>query len=441
MPRRLAKLLSTLSLPVLLAVACSDEGTGTTPLAEQPAPTTRGGDEAAAPSEPETVEAALRLLGEMVEAYRAAPAFVDRIVIETSIAGNQQPEQEALVRLGPGTDMWMRTTNNELAVLDGMLYMTYANIPDKYLAVPLQEDALTTLVALFGRYGGTMAPCVLRYGKSVPEILSALAYGLPDEPQISGYRRITDADDRVLEQISLISGTGSVAVNVDPATKMIVSSDIDRLLADAPVPNFRIVSHLEYHPEVVSELPSPIAFDPGDRTAHTTARAMAGLADATAMDDVTVHTGEQAPDFKLHTLLGEKRVLAEQKGSVVVLVFWSLWASECREAMSRIDQLARWAENEGHALEVWPIHVLGKEATREENWELVSSFWDKGDFSIPSLIDPDSKVRERYGVTAVPITIVVDGAGTVVGSIGGYQDTSKFQRLRELVTSALATTG
>ena len=263
MPRRLAMLLSTLSLPALLAVACSGEGTGTTPVAEQPvpaparpaepAPTTGGGGEAAAPSEPEAVEAALRLLGEMVEAYRAAPAFVDRIVIETSVAGNQQPEQEALVRLGPGTDMWMRTTNNELAVLDGMLYMTYANIPDKYLAVPLQEDALTTLVALFGRYGGTMAPCVLRYGKSVPEILSALAYGLPDEPQISGYRRITDADDRVLEQISLISGTGSVAVNVDPATKMIVSSDIDRLLADAPVPNFRIVSHLEYHPEVVSE--------------------------------------------------------------------------------------------------------------------------------------------------------------------------------------------
>ena len=194
MSRRLVKLLLTLSSTVLLAVACSGEGTGTSPVAEPaepaaapdavssatsvptPAPAGRegpparaaGGDNEAAATEPEAIAAAHRLIGEMVQAYRAAPAFVDRIVIETSIAGNKRPDTEALVRLGPGTDMWMRTTNNELVVIDGMLYMTYAKIPDKYIAVPLQEDALTTLVALFGRYGGTMASCVLRYGKPPP---------------------------------------------------------------------------------------------------------------------------------------------------------------------------------------------------------------------------------------------------------------------------------
>lgn len=57
--------------------------------------------------------------------------------------------------------------------------------------------------------------------------------------------------------------------------------------------------------------------------------------------EVGIEEGQQAPDFSLRTLSGEKSSLQDTKGKKVLLNFWATWCKPCRQEMPAMEQLQK----------------------------------------------------------------------------------------------------
>jgi thiol-disulfide isomerase/thioredoxin len=92
--------------------------------------------------------------------------------------------------------------------------------------------------------------------------------------------------------------------------------------------------------------------------------------------------------------------LATYKGKVVVLDFWATWCNPCLKAMPHLDQLAR----RHPEIAVIAINIDEPAEAR--------ALFDERQYSI-ELVFGDQAAQDRYGVTAIPHTVVIDRAGVV----------------------------
>lgn len=136
--------------------------------------------------------------------------------------------------------------------------------------------------------------------------------------------------------------------------------------------------------------------------------------------------GTPAPDFELPALDGERVRLSELKGSVVVLDFWATWCGPCVESLPHLAEVYR--EGRDRGVHVYAVNV------REEREE-VESFLRSAEIDVPVLMDRYGDVAERYDVTTIPYTVVVNRDGEVTSVLSGFGPDST-RRLREAVRRA-----
>jgi len=377
-----------------------------------------GGDEAKS----EGVRAAEKLIAEMVQAYRAAPAFTDRIQAEYKMRGMEnEPPTEYLVRFDANNNVHLLIPPYEVVALDGNLYMTARTVQDRVIRVDvIDNDILKTMHERFGGRGTMSVQYALRCGKPLDEILSTMKLDVPEVPRLSSYRVITDNDGRSFEQITLISGIGHVVFNVDPETKLIAFAETEYEPPGAPG-GFKMKRHWRFHPEVHEELPEPITFEPGDRKFVQTVRQLYRLGPTTLQPaKLKVKEGQPAPDFTLYTLEGEKVSLSDFRGSVVVLELWATWCVPCVRALPLVQQFAEWARSSGKPIEVYGLNVMERGDTPGEKWENALEYWDREDLTLPSLFDPGQEVVDSYGIDSLPVTIIVDPLGRMYKAHAGF---------------------
>jgi thiol-disulfide isomerase/thioredoxin len=116
-------------------------------------------------------------------------------------------------------------------------------------------------------------------------------------------------------------------------------------------------------------------------------------------------TGDPAPAFALPRIdatgkLGERVTLAHTRGKVTVLDFWATWCGPCLAAMPRLEKLAR--SHPGVA--VLAINLDDAAAAR--------AVFNEHGYTMTLLVDDDD-VRDRYGVSSIPHTVIIDRAGVV----------------------------
>lgn len=87
-------------------------------------------------------------------------------------------------------------------------------------------------------------------------------------------------------------------------------------------------------------------------------------------------------------------------GKVVLLDFWATWCGPCLKAMPKLDVLARTHPD----VVVIAINLDDAAAAR--------TLWDERGYLIRLLAD-DGQVSERYGVSTIPHSVVIDRAGVV----------------------------
>jgi len=116
-------------------------------------------------------------------------------------------------------------------------------------------------------------------------------------------------------------------------------------------------------------------------------------------------TGDQAPAIALAQIgaggkLGDRVTLSASRGKVVVLDFWATWCKPCLASMPRLDQLAR-AHPDVVVLAINLDDPAGARALFEQRGYAMTSLADDGDTS------------ERYGVTSIPHTVIIDRHGVI----------------------------
>jgi thiol-disulfide isomerase/thioredoxin len=137
--------------------------------------------------------------------------------------------------------------------------------------------------------------------------------------------------------------------------------------------------------------------------------------------------GKPAPDFKLELLEGGELQLSKERGHVVVLDFWASWCGPCMQSMPQLDDLAR--ELEGEEVRFYAVNL-------QEDRDTVAAALERLSVMPKAVLDIDGAAAEKFGVTAIPQTVVIDREGKVsalfVGARPDFVDS-----LRTAVQAAL----
>ena len=127
--------------------------------------------------------------------------------------------------------------------------------------------------------------------------------------------------------------------------------------------------------------------------------------------------GQPAPDFALKSSTGENMRLSEYRGDVVMINFWATWCGPCRQEMPLLDELYSRYQRVG-------FNLLG--VNIDDDSRRAMQMIEELGVNFPVLFDARKEVSKLYEVEAMPVTVIVDRAGTVRyihhGYKPGYED-------------------
>ena len=132
-----------------------------------------------------------------------------------------------------------------------------------------------------------------------------------------------------------------------------------------------------------------------------------------------IQVGKPVPNFTLTTFDGEQIELASLKGKVVVINFWASWCTPCEQEAADLE--AAWREYAPGG----EVAFLGVDWTdTEKNGR---AYLEKFDITYPNGQDLGTRISQRFRITGVPETYIVDRDGRLA-----YFKLSPFVSLQEI---------
>ncbi len=113
-----------------------------------------------------------------------------------------------------------------------------------------------------------------------------------------------------------------------------------------------------------------------------------------------------AEDFSLEDITGKQHNLAEYRGRIVFLRFWSLKNPFVETDLRNLQEAHERFKKQG-----FMVVAVNVEDKRED----VVTFVAKLGLSFPVLLDPDGKIADQYEITGFPTGFLLDRSG-IVGS-------------------------
>jgi len=146
----------------------------------------------------------------------------------------------------------------------------------------------------------------------------------------------------------------------------------------------------------------------------------------TTMGFTPVSTPQKAPDFRLPDLQGNSWEIGKLKGKVLLLNFWATWCAPCRQEMPSIERLyERFGDHSN-------FQILAVDL--QEGSKLVGSFLNKNGYRFPVVIDSSGDVATRYSAETLPLSVLVDAEGNLLGYKVGRTDWSSTTVLKGILT-------
>jgi peroxiredoxin len=124
--------------------------------------------------------------------------------------------------------------------------------------------------------------------------------------------------------------------------------------------------------------------------------------------------GDQAPDFELTTLAGEKVKLSDYKGQKVILNFWATWCPPCKAEMPHMQKYyEKNADKEN--VEILAVNLT----SMDEGRNAVQEFVDGYELTFPIPMDVDGDIGGEYRAFTIPTTYMIDTNGQIQHKIVG----------------------
>lgn len=136
----------------------------------------------------------------------------------------------------------------------------------------------------------------------------------------------------------------------------------------------------------------------------------------------------EAPDFTLKDLEGNEITLSDYKGKTVILNFWASWCGYCMVEMPEFNELyeQEWKDSE----DIVFLSVNMTDGRRETEKKARKVMEDNG-FTFPALLDTEQLVAYNYGISSLPITLVIDKEGNLATGNAGAMDKDMIHAMLE----------
>jgi len=118
-----------------------------------------------------------------------------------------------------------------------------------------------------------------------------------------------------------------------------------------------------------------------------------------------------APDFCLEGLDGTVVCAKAFKGKTLFLNFWATWCGPCKEEMPSIDALYQKYREKDFLFLTIAVDYAGRKRVKE--------FIEKHGYHFPVLVDTEGKTLELFEISRIPITLMIDRTGKMVGRVIG----------------------
>lgn len=150
-------------------------------------------------------------------------------------------------------------------------------------------------------------------------------------------------------------------------------------------------------------------------------------------------SADPAPEIVFKEWIGQEPVsLQELRGKVVLLDFWATWCGPC---ISTFPRLREWHKKYGSQdfVLIGVTQYYGqqdrKKMTALQELDFLSSFKQKYKLPYPVAIVGPDEWRMKYGINAIPATVLLDRSGVVryIGIGSGAEESSNLKEMIEKV--------
>lgn len=145
------------------------------------------------------------------------------------------------------------------------------------------------------------------------------------------------------------------------------------------------------------------------------------IEEETKKDDTSKEKGEYNQDinFTLQDLKGNEVSISDFQGKKVFINFWATWCPNCEVEMPHMQTI--WEEF-GEEVVVVAVDI-------GESKDTVKKYIDKEGYTFKVLLDKENEIAGKFGITAVPTSILLDENGNLIYGVRGamtYESMVKF---------------
>ena len=335
------------------------------------------------------------------KAYREVGALRDRLSYVVTAPGSEEETKVQEYAFGPNGVASVKNALLEAVALDSKMYLTQSDVPDRYVVTTYDGDFGAALRRVAGQ--GSLfepPPLALRSGKSVDACVDALRFNLLTPLRIAGYREGSEGK----KEIRFLADNGELTLTIDAKTHFFSAVSFQVRPPGAPEGALVRVRGT-FSPQVLKESELLISFAPGARNA---------VENLTDLTSTRVALGSDAADFELKGLDGKTVALRDLRGSIVVLDFWATWCVPCWTALKETQALSSWAADEKLPVAVFAVNTMERGPDETEKLDRVRRFWKSQGFTMPTLIDTQSRIFKAYGNPGLPSLVIISPTGKIL---------------------------